>query len=160
MFKFDLQTHIAPQLKFYINNNQATFAATPPVNTAPSSSLTSPHKIGPASYGLQPRPGSVYCDNQEADTSVDINQLVLQPAVPSYMYSNESPAKHEKRRRTRAQKQLRSKLGLFSLNSTNEEESDAEVVSSQQRNLVVKQLIRVSTAQTWSIVLQDHIQQG
>ncbi|KAA1094042.1 hypothetical protein PGT21_007439 [Puccinia graminis f. sp. tritici] len=114
---------------------------THPVDTAPSSSLTSPHKIGPASYGLQPRPGSVYCNNQEADTSVDINQLVLQPAVPSYMYSNESPAKHEKRRRTRAQKQLRSKLGLFSLNSTNEEESDAEVVSSQQRNLVVKQLI-------------------
>ncbi|KAA1092645.1 hypothetical protein PGT21_009682 [Puccinia graminis f. sp. tritici] len=93
---------------------------TPPVNTAPSSSLTSPHKIGPASYGLQPRPGSVYCDNQEADTSVDINQLVLQPAVPSYMYSNESPAKHEKRRRTRAQKQLRSKLGfgIWSSNSS------------------------------------------
>ncbi|KAA1071176.1 hypothetical protein PGT21_019905 [Puccinia graminis f. sp. tritici] len=112
---------------------------TPPVYTAPSSSLTSPQKIGPASYGLQQRPGSVYRDDQEADSSVDIDQLVLQPAGPSYMYSNQSPAKHENRRRTRAQKQLRSKLGSFSLNSDNEEDSDVEVVSSQHRNLVVKQ---------------------
>jgi len=106
----------------------------PPAFTAPS-----PQKIGPEAYGLHPRSRSVYREDHEADSSLDTDQLVLQPSVGlSKMYSNNA-VKHESRRRTRAQKQLRSKLGSLSFDTDHEDDdSDVEVLSSQRDQLLVK----------------------
>ncbi|KNE88176.1 hypothetical protein PSTG_18429, partial [Puccinia striiformis f. sp. tritici PST-78] len=110
--------------------------------TAPSSILLSPqksHKIGPEAFGCQsPRARSIYRDDQDPDSSLDIiDQTHL--LQPTKMYSTNA-VKHENRRRTRVQKQLRSKLNSLKFDSDDddeeEEDSDVEVVSSkQQQNL-------------------------
>ncbi|KAI7965198.1 hypothetical protein MJO29_003296 [Puccinia striiformis f. sp. tritici] len=116
----------------------------PPIFTAPSSILLSPqksHKIGPEAFGCQsPRARSIYRDDQDPDSSLDIidQTRLLQPTK---MYSTNA-VKHENRRRTRVQKQLRSKLNSLKFDSDDddeeEEDSDVEVVSSKQQNLVSK----------------------
>ncbi|PLW30404.1 hypothetical protein PCANC_23275 [Puccinia coronata f. sp. avenae] len=102
----------------------------PPTFTAPSA-LSSPQKIGPEAYGLHLRSHSVYREDQEADSSLDMDQVVLPK-----MYSNNA-VKHESRRRTRAQKKLRSKLSSLSFDSENDDEdSDVEVVPGQQEGVL------------------------
>ncbi|KNZ60976.1 hypothetical protein VP01_1472g5 [Puccinia sorghi] len=110
----------------------------PPVFTPPS-----PQKIGPEAYGLHPRSRSEnYRENHDPDSSLDIHQVILKPNTTtclSKMYSNNA-VRHESRRRTRAQKQLRSKLGSlsFDTDNDNDDDSDVEVLSSQKDKLLLK----------------------
>lgn len=121
----------------------------PPIFTAPGSSTSStssssscpqphlsPKKIGPASFGLQPRHRSVHPEDQDGDSSLDVEPTVLQSSS-SKMYSNNG-VKHENRRRLKAQNLIRSKLSRLSFTSDeDEDDSDIEVVSNK-KGLVTK----------------------